>query len=277
VCSFSASSGRRFCSKSTKGTAEGAPSKVVAEGLSNSVASVTAGIKRVSRTVEFLSEIYKGLVALAMLAGGSFATFWYGTQIYDWYFPGPPPPPPTEEEIRKDLENQAVAKILSKWAVPTSELPEQPIDREDVLRKLQAINDAPKPGGYLVLVGKKGSGKSTLVRQAFKDKEGIAYLHVSSKALAEEVWPSKFFEMVGIPGALVKGNLLFVIFLSTLYSTPLVGDPEVYFAQLFREVAKNLKYKDSEGKEQPGKVPLWWSKSNREHKMTIWSGQSFRP
>jgi len=225
----SSSPGRRFCSKSAKSMAE---SKVVAERLSPSVASVTSGLKRMSQTVEFLSENYKGFGALAMLVGGSFATFWYGTQIHDWYFPT------TEADLRKELENQAVAKLSSKWVVPTAQLPEQPINREDVLRKLQAINDAPKPGGYLVLVGKKGSGKSTLVRQAFKDKEGIAYLHIPSKVLSEEVWPSKFFDMVGIPRELVK------------------GDPEVYFEKLFCSVAQNLKYKDSEGKEQPGRVPL---------------------
>lgn len=124
--------------------------------------------------------------------------------IKDWFFP------PTAEKILHDkelvLEQEAVNRIASKWLVRPSELPVDPIDREVMLRKLQTINDKQQEDGYLVVVGKCASGKSTLIRQAFNGKEGVVYMHIPGLGRAEDIWPRAFFDAVGIPRALVKGT-----------------------------------------------------------------------
>ena len=117
-----------------------------------------------------------------------------------------------ETDTEEVWRAKSIAQIKGKWhkdSVATAleqlkkekllgDIPDTLLGRVQEVRLLDQVRSSPNYEKYLVVVGEKGVGKSTLVHAAFHDKEGILYTNIPSNFLPDDL-QSAFFKAVKYP------------------------------------------------------------------------------
>jgi len=114
-----------------------------------------------------------------------------------------------EQNSQENLIRGSIAKIRAGWHDPDVAswfADNKTIERAEV-KELIKLREEPKQAKYLILIGEKGIGKTTLMRQAFHGKSGTIYVSFSSTDDPKDVLP-KFYEAIGFPTDQVKGDQL---------------------------------------------------------------------
>jgi len=123
------------------------------------------------------------------------------------------------------------------------------LGRVQEVRLLEEVRSSPNYEKYLVVVGEKGVGKSTLVQAAFHDKEGIIYTNIPSNLKSDDL-QSAFFEATNYPVDKFPRKFVFTFLFSNPPSSS-VHNSWKFLATLCNEAKIKIKIGDKEREVPP--------------------------